>query len=432
MPRYLNNTIWVLIEKFFRLIASLFIGIMVTRFLGPEKFGLLSYAVGVASIFASFSSLGFDITLVKRFSSYCSDENEIIGTALVLRFLSTLLSTLILIIVMLTLNKSDELMTIFILIGAASFLNSFNVIDLIFQAKVKSIYVVRIFIVQIVASSSLRLVLIYYGSSVEMFASVLVLEAVIYSTGLIFSYRAYITNNIKWKFRNSTARKLLVEGLPYIFSGLAISIYLKIDVIMIQEMIDSEAVGIYSAANRLTEASYFIPTAIIGSLFPLLVRLRNQSSEEFYEAMSAISGGLVVLAVSLALIISTFGEHIILLLYGEDFLLSAQVLAIHTWAAIFVFLGMISHRWYVIEMKPTLALRRSMEGLLINMVLNYFLIPIYGIAGAATATLLGHMYVGFISDFLYPSTRKLFYTKLAGVVSFLALLFKYMDAKIEK
>jgi len=222
----------------------------------------------------------------------------------------------------------------------------------------------------------------------------------------------YLQNTGKvwyWKWRWQTARVLLKDSWPLILSGMAVSIYLRIDQVMIKEMLDAEQVGFYAAAVRLSEAWYFVPMAIVSSVFPAIINAKKQSEELYYQRLQKLYDLMVWLAVAIALPTTFLATWVIRVLYGDAFLQASGVLSIHIWAGVFVFLGVASGKWFLTENYIKKNLYRTSLGMVTNIVSNLILIPLYGIYGAAIATLLGQLSADLGYDFFdkqtYPSLK---------------------------
>jgi O-antigen/teichoic acid export membrane protein len=292
-----------------------------------------------------------------------------------------------------------------IIIAFAVIFQAFNVIDLNYQAGVKSKYVVYAQLVQLVVSSITKLIFVCISAPLVWFACVFLLDAVVLATGLTAIYLQTTDKFWYWKWRWQTAKELLRDSWPMILSGMVISIYMKIDQVMIKEMLDAEQVGLYAVAVRLSEAWYFIPVAITSSVFPAIINAKKQSEEFYYRRLQKLYDLMVWLAVAIALPTTFLAPWVIRVLYGEAFLPAAGVLSIHIWAGVFVFLGVASGKWFLAENYIKKNFYRTFIGLLVNVTLNFVLIPQYGILGAAVATLLGQASANFIYDFFDKQTH---------------------------
>jgi O-antigen/teichoic acid export membrane protein len=409
--KYFKNTSWLFGEKILRMVVGLFVGIWVARYLGPEQFGLFSYAQSFVGLFTAIATLGLDGIIVRELVKDESRRDELIGTSFWLKVMGAMIVLAILAIaVNFTSNDSYTNMLVFI-IASATIFQSFNVVDFYFQSKVLSKYVVYTNIISLFISSIVKISLILNEAPLESFAWVILFDSFVLACGFIYFYIK--TNSISiirnLTFSKVTAISLLKDSWPLILSGIVISIYMKIDQVMIKTMLDSEAVGQYSAAVKLSEAWYFVPMVIASSLFPAIVNAKKQSEELYYNRLQNLYDLMVWGAILIAIPTLFLSDYIILTLYGEAYIQASGVLALHIWAGVFVFLGVASSKWFIAENLQKYSFYRTLAGALINIVLNYILIPLYGIYGAAFATLISQA----VASYLFNLTnKKLRYTFL--------------------
>jgi O-antigen/teichoic acid export membrane protein len=396
--RYAVNTIWLFSERFLRIISGLFVGIWVARYLGPEQFGALSYIISFVSLFAAFSSLGLDVILVRELVKEESRLNALLGTTFYLKVAGAI-TTIFLIYVASYFTSNDYDTNVMIMIVAtATIFSSFNVIDLYFQSKVKSKYSVYANIIALSLSSIIKVLLILINASLDAFIWVFLFDSVFLAMGYLYFYSH---NNLlikKWKFESKVALELLKDSWPLIFSGVAIAVYMRIDQVMIKEMMDLNAVGQYAAAVRISEAWYFIPMMLGASLSPAILNAKNNNKRLYYSRLQSFYTLMVWMAVLIAIPIAFFSEEIINTLYGVDFSGAIQVLVIHIWAGIFLSLGVACGKWYLAENYTKGALYKALLGMTVNIAGNYFLIPIYGMSGAAFSTLVAHLSSNILYD----------------------------------
>ena len=209
-------------------------------------------------------------------------------------------------------------------------------------------------------------------------------------------------------FHWKRAKKLMGGAWPLIFSGMMVLIYMKIDQVMLKEMLNSKAVGVYAAAVKLCEAWYFIPSAIMASLFPAIIESRKESEEIYEKRVQKLYELMVWGSILVALPITFLADWVIQVLFGSDFKEAATVLKIYIWGFVFVSLGVASSHWLVAENLEKHALLRSFLGAILNISLNLYLIPIYGITGAAYATLITQLFVSYIFFGFSKNTRQSF------------------------
>jgi len=412
--KYFKNTSWLFGEKILRMVVGLFVGIWVARYLGPEQFGLFSYAQSFVGLFAAIATLGLDGIVVRELVKDGTRRDELIGTAFWLKVMGAF-GVLAILAFAVNLTSNDTYTnTLVFIIASATIFQSFNVIDVYFQAKVLSRYVVFANVISLLLSSIIKIALILYEAPLIAFAWVVFFDSFVLACGFVYYYiKNNSTFNIKnLTFNKSTAVSLLKDSWLMALAGAAILIYMKIDQVMIMEMMDAEAVGQYAAAVRISELWYFIPMVIASSLFPAIINAKAHSEELYYARLQKLYDLMVWMAIAIALPMTFLSDRVVNLLYGEQYNQAGSVLMIHIWAGIFVFLGVASGKWFMAENLQMLSFWRTFNGMVLNVVLNFVLIPKYGIQGAAVATLLSYFTAGLLFDFFNIKTRKVFFTKL--------------------
>ncbi|VTN10245.1 colanic acid exporter [Raoultella terrigena] len=188
-------------------------------------------------------------------------------------------------------------------------------------------------------------------------------------------------------------------------------LYMRIDQIMIGNIIGDTAVGIYSVAVKMVEVWYFIPVAIVSSLFPKIIKIREHSKESYDQRLQFLYDILVIIGVTLALTITFVSDYIISLLYEHHYFAASRIIKLYAWVSIFYFLSSASGRWYINEGLQKYALTRNLAGLVIGVILNYILIPKYGAEGSVYATLIAFGCAGYLFDALSKKTRYAFIQK---------------------
>ena len=409
--KYFANTSWLLGERVLRMAVSLFVGIYVARYLGPERFGLLSYALSFVGIFVALATLGLDEVVVRELIKTPEQREKILGTSFLLKLVGTLLMwAAILIAIPLTENDLQTNILIIIIAFGTVFL-AFNVIDLNFQAKVKSKYVVHAQFIQLIISSIVKIILVVNEAPLIWFASVSSLDVIVLAMGLVFAYLYNGDNIFSWKWSFETSKYLLHDSWPLILAGVVISVYMKIDQVMIKEMLGAKEVGLYAAAVKLSEAWYFIPMAITSSLLPAIINAKVYHKEVYYQRLQKLYDLMVWIAIAIALPTTFLSTLVVEFLYGKEYLGSSSVLIIHIWTAVFVFLGVASSKYLLAENFIKKTFYRTFIGALLNIIMNYYLIGIIGIQGAAISTLVSHFFAAYFYDILDKDLRIMFIMK---------------------
>ncbi len=416
--RYFANTSWLFAEQLLRMVAGLLVGIWVARYLGPEQFGIFSYAIAFTSLFNSIAKLGLDGIVVRDLVKEAEKRDIYLGTAFWLKLLGALLMLGIVAIAM-QLTSSDPLTNLYILIIASgAIFQSFEVVDFYFQSKVLSKFVSICKMAQLFISSLLKLYFIYTGAELIYFVLVTLLDQVTLALSLYIAYRFQELGSFYGHFNKAIAKQLLKDSWPLIFSGLVIMIYMRIDQIMIKEMLGERDVGLFSAAVRLSEVWYFIPVIISTSLFPSIVNAKKISDKLYDTRLRRLYTFMIWLAIMIALPMTFLSNWLVTLLYGEAYREAGQILMIHIWAGVFVFMGVASSKWFISEGLQRHLTINTVAGAIMNILLNIFLIPKYGIYGAAIATVMSQALASYFMNILFKRTRLNFFRLTRSVVFF--------------
>jgi O-antigen/teichoic acid export membrane protein len=403
--KYFKNTSWLFGEKILRMIVGLFVGVWVARYLGPQQFGLLSYAQSFVGLFAVIATLGLDGIVVRELVKDDARRDELIGTAFWLKLIGAIMVLCILAIAVNFTSNDNYTNTLIFVIASATIFQSFNVVDMYFQSKVLSKYVVYANILSLFVSTIVKIALLLYEAPLIAFAWVVLFDNIVLAMGFLYFYLHSNLSLRAWKFEKSVAILLLKNSWPLILSGIVISVYMKIDQIMIKEMMGSEAVGQYAAAVRLSEAWYFIPIVIASSLFPAIINAKKKSEELYYERLQKLYDLMMWIAISIAIPMTFMSDWIVKLLYGGQYSQAGSVLMIHIWAGVFVFLGVASGKWLLSENLQIFSTANTSIGAVSNVTLNYILIPKIGIIGAAWATLISYFIAAYLCLMIWNKTR---------------------------
>ena len=417
--KYFKNTSWLFGEKILRMIVALFVGVWVARYLGPEKFGLLSYAQSFVALFAVVASLGLDSLVVRELVKDESRAETLLGTSFFLKIFGAF-SMLIFLAIALQFTSNDfYTKALIFIIASASIFQSFNVVEFYFQSKVMGKYIVYANVISLLFSSVVKITLIISNSSLEAFVFVYVFDSIVLALGYLYYFFKHSDFKIqKLIFSKSTAIFLLKDSWPLILSGIVISIYMKIDQVMIKQLLGDEAVGQYSAAVRISEAWYFIPVVIVSSLFPAIINAKKHSEELYYKRIQRLYNLMVWIAIAVAVPVTFLSDVIINLLYGGQYNQAGGVLLIHIWSGIFVFLGVSSGKWLLTENLTKISMLNTAIGAIINVVLNLILIKKIGIIGAAWASLASYSFSAYFLLFFWKKTQKNFFLITKSLTSF--------------
>ena len=392
-----------------RMIVSLFVGIYVARYLGPEKFGLLSYTLSFVWLFSSLAAFGLDDLLVRELVKFPERRKVLLGTVFWLKISGTVIMCSLITIVLSFVENDHQTELMVALIALGFFFQATNVIDFYFQARVQSKFSVRAQTFQLISTSLFKIYLVLNHAELVWFAFALMLDQLVVAVSFLVVYRCEIEWFPFFIFRWHQAKKFIKDAWPLIFAGMVVSIYMKIDQVMLKEMLDIKAVGIYAAAVKLCEVWYFLPTAVLASLFPAILEARKKGDLIYKERIQKLYDLMIWGALAIALPTTLLADWVIYFFYGTDYQEASSVLKIYIWAGVFVSLGCASSKWLVAENLERYSFYRTSLGAVLNVLCNLWLIPLLGIVGAALATIISQFIAAYLSLLFFKKTRDNFW-----------------------
>ncbi len=405
----LTNTAWLFGEKILQMVLGLLVGVWVARYLSPQNFGLLNYATALVGLLSPVATLGLGQIVVRDLARDSSQREEILGTAFVLKLLGGLATFAATFTLVMVLNPQEKLTHWLVAIAATGTLfSSFDVIDFWFQSQVQSKFTVWSTNTAYILINVVKITLIQMRASLVAFSWALTAEKAVAAVALMITYNLKGYKSRAWRFNWVRAKELLSQSWPLIISGFVIMIYMRIDQVMLGQMRDSAEVGVYSAAVKVAELWYFIPGSVVQSVFPKVVKIKDNDEKVYYERLQQLFNFMAWISYAVAIPMTFFSHQIVWLLYGPKYADAAPSLAVLVWAGLFVSLGLARGPWLITEGLMKYSAGTTAVGAVINMIFNFLLIPKYGGLGAGIATVIAQMFASYGANLFYSKTRPIF------------------------
>jgi O-antigen/teichoic acid export membrane protein len=387
--KYFKNTGWMFLGQAFSII-SVFVGIWMARYLGPENFGVFSFAIAFVGMFSVIANFGITGILSRDLIKYPEKRDKLLGTAFVLNIIGGLLAFFVTISFSLILDNSD-ITRILIFIWSTSFIfSAFSLPAHYFQATVNAKKNAQAQIIITIASSLLKILLIIFDKGVIWLMLIYVFDYILGGLLYAYNYKKAGLNIKNWSYDNSIAKAFLSVSWLLVLSSVASSLLMKIDQVMIGYYIGSFAVGIYAAAVRLVEIWYFIPAIICGSLFPAIINSKNNGEANYKKRLNYLYKLLFVISVIIALPLTFFAPWFIDVLYGQPYHEAIEVLRIYIWSGVGLFINFGINQYLLAENKLKRLFYLNLFAMIVNIILNLLFIPYFGILGAAWATFISY------------------------------------------
>lgn len=381
------NASWLILGKVIQMVLSFIISIFVARYLGPSNFGVINYAAAYVAFFTSLCTLGINSIIIKELIDNQDKQGEIIGTTLVLRIISSIFST-IMIIAIVSIVDRDEPVTILVvaLYSISLVFQIFDTFNYWFQSRYQSKITAISTLLAYLAISFYKIVLLIFEKNVTWFAFANSVDYIFLAFCLYFAYRK--NNGPKISFSLKTGKKLLGKSYHYILSGMMVAIYGQTDKLMLKQMLDDTSVGYYSLAFSINTMWVFVLSAIIDSMYPTIMNLYKSDHKAFDKKNRQLYAIVIYISIFVATMFSIFGKLAIQILYGEEYLPAFASLKIIAWYTIFSYLGVARNAWIVCENKQKYLKYMYFSAAILNIFFNYWMIPIWGVTGAALASLI--------------------------------------------
>ncbi len=426
--KILGNSGWQFADRLFRQGGGILINIAIARHLGPQYFGDLSFAIAFSVFFTALAKLGLDTIVVREIVRQPERSGDILGAAFVLKLIGGVLALALATLTIYWMRPHNpELRLIVVIVATGIVFQAFDTADLWFQSQVQSRFTAIARGAAFIVAATANITFIVLHAPVEAFAWTVAAEAMVCAISFaVVVWRAPHPAGLRLRIQWQAMQILLRESGYLIFTGIAVALYLRLDQMLLAEFMDNRAVGLYSAALRLSEMWYVIPTVVVSSAAPYLTTLYIQSSQEYQAKLQILFNMLMRVAFLIVIPMLLLAPAIIQFLYGVAYVEAGLVLSIHIMTVIFVFQGVVINTAMVTEKRTHLLWWNTFIGVGCNITLNIILIPLYGIIGAAITSVISHFFINYGIIGLWKETQHLFYMETRA---FQSLLFWRNTAK---
>ncbi len=400
----LTNSSWLIAEKSVRLLSQITVAVWVARYLGTGQYGVYSYALAYSSLFGFIAYLGLSGIVVRDLLVEPEAESEILGTAFTLRFLGALVALGLMVISYGIFGRQQYPLSLLLIAGLRLVFLAFESFDFSFQAQLKNRFTVFSKLLALLIESVITILLLIYQAPLSAFVIVLVFGSAVRAF-LLLGFYLYVSKShiLQLRFTFSRARYFLVRSWPLILSSMGSLLYLKLDQVMLGNYVDEQTLGVYSVAVRLAEFWYFIPVIMGTTLMPIIVGSKHDD-ELYHRRLQRMYDGMFWLGMTIAVSTTLIAKPMVSFIFGAEYAGAAGILTVYIWTCPAVFLGGILSKWLISEDLYRFSLQRHMLGAAVNLLLNVWLIPLYGGMGAAFATLISYTTASYLACFSHKAT----------------------------
>lgn len=402
--RVFQNAKWIVVCKVVQSLLQMIIGMLSARYLGPSNYGLINYASSVVAFAVPVMQLGLQSTLVQEYVDRPHEQGQTLGTALVMNLVSAAACMVGVTTFAMAANRGEPVTILVCALYSFSLLaQSIEMIQYWFQAKLLSKYSSLAMLCAYVVASSYKLWLLATGKSVYWFALSHAVEYGVTGLLLLAAYRKHGTQPLAFSLQ--TAKELLAKSHHYIGAMLMVVVFNSTGNVMLKLLVSEAENGIYAAAVTCTSITTFVFNAIIDTARPVVLESRQVSHPVFERTVSRTYSLTTWLALAQSVFFTLFAGFIIRFLYGETYLSAVPVLQILIWNSPFSYMGYVRNIWILAEEKHEMLFTINLCGAVSNLLLNAFLIPLWGACGAALASVLTQFITNVLTGFLLKPIR---------------------------
>ena len=413
--KFLSNMGWLIGGKIVNMLLQFFVSLATARYLGPSNFGTINYVAAFVSFFSSIASLGLAVIVIKEIATNKYDNNEVIWTSIWMRLGTAILSTICIIGLMFISNQDDPIIIQIAFLESLSILfSSFDTINYYFQAKLLSKWGSIAEVLAYIGMSLYRIYLLSTNANIIWFAFATSIDMIFLTVFLMVFYARI--EGFHPRFNWKLGKNLLKQSYHYLIAGLITILYAQVDRIMLGNMLDKASVGYYSAALTISTLWSMIPTALIQSISPILYDAAKRNRELYLRRLRQSYAILFWMNAIYSIFVGVFAHWIILLLYGKDYLAGTVALRIVVWYYGLSTMSVLNQVYLANDGKNKYINLFCIAGLITDVILNFVLIPIMGINGAAIATLITHLVIQIVMPYIYKDTREITISIIQGAL----------------
>ena len=404
---FFKNSLWMLLEFFVRIVATFVVTFYVARHLGPEHFGSLSYVLAITAVFLEVSRIGMRAVLIRDVASDPASADVYLGTGMFLMWIAAIACLVGMASAAWWLESDPDVQYCLIVLAIALLFQAFSVADYSLQGRVEARYSTYAKSAALAIGATVKIYLVTQGAGIKPLVWAYLIEHACIAMFLCVVHHRRHGSAYLRTFSFELVPKLMRSAWPLLLSSISILLYMRMDHVMIRNMLDAEQLGLYASATTLFEAWVALAALISMSLLPAFVRFKNNSPEEYERHMGSMFAVLFWIGVAAAVASYFLSETVIGLAFGQEYAGAAAVLALIMCSAPFTAIGSATARYLTVEgFEKKIALRTAIT-LALNIAMNLILIPRVGIMGAGVATLIALVFGNYLVNYFDPDLVQL-------------------------
>ena len=408
-----NNMSWLLVSQIIASICGFIWTILMARYLGVSKYGILGFGISLTGILAITLDFGISSHIVRSVATDYDSAPKYLGNVIPLKSIFSI-GTFVLTLIILIIMKADQItITVTLLFSIETIINTFkNLLNGVFQAFEEGKYQGIGNIISNLLLFAFILITIYTDLDIYGITFSYILANLI---ALIYEY--YVLNKHiikpKFEFNWSFCKKVTLLSIPFALASFFYTIYYSIDVVMLTHLVGAYPTGIYNAAYKLISVLTLFYSIYVAVIFPAMNKFYKNDERLLTISLEKSIKYLSLIMVPIAVATMFYSKDIIQLIYGNTFDAASSALSILIWTVCLLFINGACAMLLQASHKEVTVTKIYAIAAIFNIVLNIFMIPHYSYNGAAFTTVMSDLLILIIFAYIiyklkYTINKKLY------------------------
>lgn len=398
-----KNTLWLTSSEILSGALLFLLTVFIAKYLGAVDYGKLGFALSLTTLLGVIIDFGFNPLMTREVSRDLSLGPKYLNNILLLRLLLGVGFLILCFTIVALLRHEPTLSLVVLLIGGSVLLNQLLfALNGIFRSHQQMKY-------EALGRVLFATVVFLIGGVLLITKASLVAFAVNYfiATLCSFLYLLAVTRRrffpVRLEIDLAFWKHLLSEAWPFALSTIFISIYYYMDTVMLGLMGFDQEVGWYSAAYKIVLFLLLFASILANVFYPLISKLYTEDRQKLEKLLSNFARLTLQIAFPLGVGGMLLGPQIISLFFGEEFAGAGLAFQILVWTVSVIYISIVFGNTLQAINRQKLYMWGVGTGSVLNIVLNFLLIPRFTLYGASVATLASEI---FVFLFMFISLRK--------------------------
>ena len=389
---------------------SIFIG----RILGPESLGKYSLITSVILVLSTFITGGSDILIFRDFSLKKILTRNIIYSFYARIFLLVFSISFLLIFRQFYFqNITNEIF--YIICGFLLFF-LFNANEQYFISRGNTAFFLRLTVLICIPFFFIKIFFIHFYSEVIFKFYIDIVEQFVLALVFIYSIsKFFVLKKENFSISKIFFYKWVLNFIPLWLNAIIVILYTKADQFILSEYLGMSELGKYMASIQISSIILIPVSALLSSKLGMLLNLKISNSTIFEDKVKQYTLLVFRIAILWSIFLYFFSEIILNFIFGDKFSGTSIYMVLYSLAMIFNCTGMVAGQWIIVEKLYWIPTFRSIIGLVLNVVLNFILIPKYGVLGACYSAIFTSLITNFVLYFFSKKGKPIFFLQLVAL-----------------